>query len=641
MEIIDAMNTQAPSWWSDAIVYQVYPRSFADDNGDGTGDLRGIVSKLDYLRDLGVDAIWLTPFYPSPMADGGYDVADYCDVDPRFGTLGDFDALVAAAREHAIRVIVDLVPNHCSRDHPLFQAALAAGPGGPERDLFIFREGRGPRGAQPPNNWPSNFGGAAWTRVPDGQWYLHLFDSGQPDWNWAHPDVRTLFEDTIRFWLDRGVAGLRIDVAHGMFKDPGLPDLPGPPDGVPPTPSNRPSAYYHRPEIHELYRTWRAILDSYSPAGSSADWPGVRTAVGEVWADSPATLTPYLAPDGLPQVFNFELITSPWKAAAVREAIDATLALAGGARAPWVLGNHDVVRPVTRLGGPAAARAAALLLLALPGSAYIYQGEELGLPEVTDLPDSARQDPAFIRARDGIGRAKGRVRGRDGCRVPLPWAAGGATFGFSRTPLPSSPWLPQPADWGAYSAEAERDDPGSFLNLYRSALRLRREHPALGLGPAAGSGQAPDASAADPGAAVPGAADPGATSGAASGSRALRWLESPSDALVFAREPGFVFAANLGTEALQLPPHDRILLASGPLTEDDSLPPDTAAWLAAETSLLHIRGMRPFGREWGGTLRTCENGWRDEYGHVCASRAAGHRRNRFTVRARPGRYRRH
>jgi alpha-glucosidase len=597
MEIIDAMNTQAPSWWSDAVVYQVYPRSFADDNGDGTGDLRGIVGKLDYLRDLGVDAIWLTPFYPSPLADGGYDVADYCDVDSRFGTLGDFDALVAAAREHDIRVIVDIVPNHCSSEHVLFQAALAAGPGSPERDLFIFREGKGPDGAQPPNNWPSNFGGAAWTRVPDGQWYLHLFDSGQPDWNWAHPDVRALFEDTIRFWLDRGVAGLRIDVAHGMFKDPALPDLPGSPDGGAPEPSNRPSAYYHRPEIHKLYRTWHAILDSYSPADSPAGWPGARTAVGEVWADSPTTLAPYLSSDGLPQVFNFELITSPWKAAAVREAIDATLALAGGARAPWVLGNHDVTRPVTRLGGPAAARAAALLLLALPGSAYVYQGEELGLPEVIDLPDSARQDPAFIRT-------KGEVRGRDGCRVPLPWAAGGSSFGFSRTPGASSPWLPQPADWGTYSAEAERGDPGSFLNLYRSALRLRREHPALGLAPAAaGSGQDPDASAADQGA---------ADQGAASGSRALRWLEAPPDALVFAREPGFVFAANLGTEPLPLPRHDGILLASGPLTGDGALPPDTAAWLAAETSLLHTCGIRPFGREWGGTLRTCENGWRDE-----------------------------
>jgi alpha-glucosidase len=576
-------------------VYQVYPRSFADDNGDGTGDLRGIVSKLDYLRDLGVDAIWLTPLYPSPLADGGYDVADYCDVDPRFGTLGDFDALVESARTHDIRVIVDLVPNHCSSEHVLFQAALAAGPGSPERDLFIFRSGKGPDGAQPPNNWPSNFGGAAWTRVPDGQWYLHLFDSGQPDWNWAHPDVRTLFEDTIRFWLDRGVAGLRIDVAHGMFKDPALPDLPGAPDGTAPEPSNRPSAYYHRPEIHELYRTWHAILDSYSPEGSPAGWPGARTAVGEVWADSPTTLAPYLSSDGLPQVFNFELITSPWNAAAVREAIDATLALADGTRAPWVLGNHDVIRPVTRLGGPAPARAAALLLLALPGSAYVYQGEELGLPEVLDIPDSARQDPAFIRARDGIGRAKGKVRGRDGCRVPLPWAAGGSSFGFSRTPHPGStpggsggfvppensaisPWLPQPADWGTYSAQSQQDDPDSYLNLYRSALRLRREHPALGLGlapAAADSGPDADASAADP--------------GAAPGSRALRWLEAPPDALVFAREPGFVFAANLGTEPLLLPRHDAILLASGPLTGDGTLPPDTAAWLTAETSLLARR----------------------------------------------------
>jgi alpha-glucosidase len=531
------MSIDENPWWAGAVVYQVYPRSFADSDGDGIGDLNGIGSRLGYLADLGVDAIWLTPFYPSPLADGGYDVADYRDVDPRLGTLADFDALVAKARDRDIRVIIDLVPNHCSSEHPLFRAAIAAGPGSPERDRFIFREGQGD-GERPPNNWSSSFGGPAWTRVPDGQWYLHLYDPSQPDWNWNHVVVREMFENVIRFWLDRGVAGLRIDVAHGLFKDPELPDEP------PGTRPRAPSAYRHRPELHGLYRSWRAILDSYT---------GQRTAVGEVWYDTAATLRPYLVPDGLPQVFNFELISSSWNAPAIRSAIDETLALAGGSRAPWVLGNHDVTRPVTRLGGADAARAAALLLLALPGSAYIYQGEELGLPEVTDIPSAAREDPLFRRSG-------GRRTGRDGCRVPLPWEQAGHSFGFSRTAgaySPEPPWLPQPADWGARGVAAQASDPDSFLNLYRTALRLRRSHPALGLG-ARGFGTR--------------------------GLGAPRWLDSPADALIFARDPGFVFAANLGDAPIPLPPGE-ILVASGVSgvsghQRDRLLHPNTAAWLA-------------------------------------------------------------
>ena len=398
-------------WWAAAVVYQVYPRSFTDSDGDGIGDLPGLTSRLEYLAGLGVDAIWLTPFYPSPLHDGGYDVSDYTDVDPRLGTLADFDALVRGAREHDIRVIVDLVPNHCSSEHPLFKKALAAAPGSPERDLFIFRDGRGADGEEPPNNWPSRFGGRAWTRVPDGQWYLHLFDTSQPDWNWRDPRVRPMFAEILRFWLDRGVGGFRVDVAHGLFKDPRTwPDVPDA------TLTNRPSGVLPPSGGAEVYREWRAILDSYPGEG----FPGPRTAIGEVWADSADTLRPYLAPDGLPQVFNFELVQSLWSAPALRAAIDATNAFADGSRAPWVIGNHDVVRPVTRWGS-AAARTAALLLLALPGSAYIYQGEELGLPEVTDIPDSARQDPTFRRTG-------GKVAGRDGCRVPLPWDRGGAVF---------------------------------------------------------------------------------------------------------------------------------------------------------------------------------------------------------------------
>jgi alpha-glucosidase len=543
-------------WWEDAVVYEVYPRSFADADGDGVGDLPGLRSRLGYLADLGVDAVWLTPFYPSPLADGGYDVSDYCAVDPLLGTMADFDQLVKDAAAHQIRILVDLVPNHCSSDHPLFRAALAAAPGAPERARFIFRDGRGPDGGQPPNNWISQFGGPAWTRVTEadgrpGQWYLHLYDAGQPDWDWRHPDVPALFEEVIRFWLDRGAAGLRVDVAHGLFKDPDLPDLAGSPV------LHAPSPYRHRPELQPLYRTWRAILDSYPAEG----FPGSRTAIGEVWYDRPKTLLPYLAPGGLPQVFNFQLILPGWQAAQFRDAVDSALALASGSCAPWVIGNHDVPRPASRyrlaegyspqaaarliaLGdrnaeaGARRARAAALLLLALPGSAYIYQGEELGLPEVTDMPDDARRDPRFRRTR-------GENPGRDGCRVPIPWTRTGTGFGFSLTDdgaSPAQPWLPQPRDWGRYSVESQLADERSFLSLYRTALRLRRDHPALGRG-------------------------------------TLRWLDA--DGLVcFAREPGFVLAANLGPAPAPLPAHREVLLASGPVT-GGSLPPDTAAWLSS------------------------------------------------------------
>ncbi len=536
------MKSDEPAWWEEAVVYQVYPRSFADSDGDGIGDLEGVHSRLPYLADLGVDAIWLTPFYPSPLADGGYDVSDYCEVDSLLGTLADFDALVEDAAAYGMRVIIDLVPNHCSVAHPLFRAALAAGPGSRDRSRFIFRDGRGRDGDDPPNDWLSMFGGPAWSRVQDGQWYLHLFDAGQPDWNWRDPDVPAFFAKVIRFWLDRGAAGLRIDVAQGLFKDPDLPDAAAS------VTSPAHSAYFHRPELHALYRSWREILDSY-PVDK---FPGPRTAVGEVWSTGPEVLLSYLAEDELPQVFNFQLLQVR-DAAALRAGVDAVRLLPGGSRAPWVMGNHDRIRLVTRFTlrggtprpdpssadmriGARCARAAALLLLALPGSAYIYQGDELGLPEVFDLPADIRTDPRFRLSG-------GEKLGRDGCRVPLPWTDDEPSFGFSGTGTSAPPWLPQPADWGHYSVAAEREDPGSFLNLYRSALRLRRSHPALGRGD-------------------------------------MCWLDGqPAGLHCFAREPGFTCAVNFGEVPGELPPHTKILLASEPVS-DSKLPPFAAAWLA-------------------------------------------------------------
>jgi alpha-glucosidase len=423
------------TWWRDAAIYQVYVRSFADGNGDGIGDLIGVRDRLPYLARLGVDAVWLTPFYPSPMADFGYDVADYRDVDPLFGTLGDAKALIDEAHGLGLRVIVDIVPNHTSDQHPWFQEALR----GVNRDRYIFRDR--------PNDWESIFGGPAWTQVPDGQWYLHLFDSSQPDLNWEHPEVRAEFESILRFWLDLGVDGFRIDVAHGMVKPAGLPDIGH--SGQTRLIGNDVVPYFDNDGVHEIHRSWRRILDSY---------PGDRIGVAEAWAPTPERLALYVRPDELHQAFNFHYLFAPWDAARLREVIDASLATAGSVGAPttWVLSNHDVKRHVTRYGSLDRARAAALLTLALPGSAYIYQGEELGLPEVLDLPEEVLRDPQRLRDPDS---------GRDGCRVPLPWTR---DLGWR------DPWLPIPAEWSALSVEAQEGVPGSTLELYREALRLRR-----------------------------------------------------------------------------------------------------------------------------------------------------------------------
>ncbi|WP_327085132.1 glycoside hydrolase family 13 protein [Nonomuraea sp. NBC_01738] len=424
------------AWWREAAIYQVYVRSFADGNGDGVGDLIGVRDRLPYLKDLGVDAVWLTPFFTSPMADFGYDVADYRDVDPLFGTLADAKALIDEAHDLGLRIIVDIVPNHTSSAHRWFQEALK----GEGRQRYHFRDR--------PNDWESIFGGPAWTQVEDGQWYLHLFDKEQPDLNWDDPEVRAEFDSILRFWLDLGVDGFRIDVAHGMVKPHDLPDI-GHSDQIRMIGADV-VPYFDNDAVHDIHRHWRHILDSY---------PGERIGVAEAWAPSPERLALYIRPDELHQAFNFHYLSTPWDAAELRRAVDESLATAAsvGAPATWVLSNHDVKRHVTRYGSLARARAAALLTLALPGSAYVYQGEELGLPEVLDLPEEVRRDPQRLRDPDS---------GRDGCRVPLPWSR---DLGWRR------PWLPIPPAWGELSVEAQQGAEGSTLELYRSALRLR-EH---------------------------------------------------------------------------------------------------------------------------------------------------------------------
>ncbi|MFJ2929906.1 alpha-amylase family glycosyl hydrolase [Streptomyces massasporeus] len=546
------MSPTAP-WWRSAVIYQVYIRSFADGNGDGVGDIAGIRSRLPYLKSLGVDAIWINPWYKSPMADHGYDVADFREIDPMFGTLDDAERLIEEAHELGIRVIPDIVPNHTSDRHAWFRAALEAGPGSPERERYVFRPGRGAGGAQPPNDWVSCFGGPAWTRLPDGEWYLHLFAPEQPDLNWEHPEVRAEFESILRFWFGRGVDGFRIDVAHGLVKHPELPDLPlrrEPDDEGPRQHLDHP--HWDRDEVHEIYRSWRRVADEF---------PGDRSFVAEAWADTPERLAAYVRPDGLHTAFNFDFLMSSWDPKDLRSVIDGSLGMLGavGAPATWVLSNHDVMRHPSRYGrravkrwvanesyrpdgpldlelGTRRSRAAALLMLALPGGAYVYQGEELGLPEAEDLPESVLQDPTWERS----GRTD---RGRDGCRVPIPWTSEGTTaFGFSPEGATGEPWLPQPADWGGFSVAAQSGDTTSMLELYRAALRVRRGHPALGDG-------------------------------------TMTWLDTPEGVLAFARDPGFVCLVNLSAEPYDLPAHSAVLLASGPLA-NGRVETDQAVWLA-------------------------------------------------------------
>ena len=539
-------------WWRTAVIYQVYIRSFADGDGDGIGDLAGIRSRLPYLRDLGVDAVWITPFYPSPMADGGYDVADYRDVDPIFGTLADFDTMLAEAHARGIRVIVDLVPNHSSDQHAWFQAALKAAPGSPERARYVFRDGRGENGELPPNNWESVFGGGMWERItePDGtpgQWYLHIFDPTQPDFDWTNEEVKEEFRSILRFWLDRGVDGFRVDVAHGMAKQAGLPDYAPVPDADSMGGGEDNVPYWGQDEVHDIYRDWHQVL---------AEYDGDRALCGEAWLPTLKKTALWVRPDEMHQTFNFPYLMTPWDAKQLGAVIRESLEEFGkvGAPSTWVLSNHDVVRHATRLAftddnpqgegigpltpnkpdtaiGLARGRAATTLMLSLPGSSYLYQGEELGLPEAMEIPDEFRQDPTWFRT-------EGKRYGRDGCRVPLPWEAGAPAFGFNDT---GASWLPQPAEWAAYARSTEENDPTSTLALYKQLLRLRREHDL--------------------------------------GSGTLVWEDLGADAVAFRRGDIHV-AANLGTAPVELPANAKFLVRSQPFT-GTALPADTAAWYTA------------------------------------------------------------
>jgi alpha-glucosidase len=516
------------AWWSNAVFYQVYPRSFADSNDDGVGDIDGLVAHLDYLERLSVDAIWLSPVTVSPMADHGYDVADPRDIDPLFGGMAAIERLIAAAHQRGIKITMDVVPNHTSSAHVWFQAALAAGPGTDARERYYFRDGRGPDEALPPNNWTSVFGGSAWTRVVEpngnpGQYYLHLFDTEQPDLNWENPEVFDDFEKTLRFWLERGVDGFRIDVAHGMAKPPGLPDAK---EGVKVLSHSDDDPRFNNPSVHEIHRGIRKIVDDYPDA----------VTIGEVWVMDNALWAEYLRPDELHLGFNFRLTKIDFDAGEIRSAIENSLAATGlqDAVPTWTLSNHDVDREVTRYGGGEIglrrARAMVTAMLALPGTVFIYNGEELGLPDVLDLPEEVLQDPTWARS----GHTE---RGRDKCRVPLPWSGEKPPFGFSNS---ADTWLPMPADWAALTVEKQQGDPDSTLSFFQKALELRRKRAEF------------DGDKFD-------------------------WLTAPSDVVIFRSRGGLVCALNAGGRPIALPAGE-LIFASAPLV-DGRLPPDTAAWL--------------------------------------------------------------
>lgn len=568
-DLVHRADSPESPWWRDAVIYQIYPRSWADSDGDGIGDLPGIIDHLPYLRDLGVDAVWLSPFYVSPMHDAGYDVADYRDIDPLFGRLADADRLIDTAHDLGLKVVVDLVPNHTSSDHPWFQEALAAPPGSPERARYLFRDGRGPHGDLPPNNWRSVFGGTGWSRVPNpdgtpGQWYLHLFDTTQPDVDWDNPEVRDEYDAILRFWLDRGVDGFRVDVAHGLVKDPALPDTTGSMH-LTENPVGHVMPMWDQDGVHDIYRRWRAVLDTYTIPG---DPDSQRILCAEAWVRPEERLSHYVRPDEMHQAFNFPFLETPWDAAAYRHVIEASLRSNDGVGAPttWVLANHDVIRHASRFGLPQdgqrrngigahdpqpdaalglrRARAATAMMLALPGGTYLYQGEELGLPEHTTLPDEVRQDPTYHRT---LGTDEFQ-RGRDGCRIPMPWRHDEPSLGFGPG---ANTWLPQPDTYGHLAVDRQDGIPGSTLTLYRDLLHYRRKH--------------------------------------RFGHGSLAWDSLTSaTVLAFRNTSGdgtrtALIVTNFGPDPVALPEGD-VLIASGPLTDDGAVPTDTTVWLRLPTT---------------------------------------------------------
>ena len=538
------LSQEGAQWWRSGVIYQIYPRSFADANGDGMGDLKGITNRLVDLQKLGIDAIWLSPFYRSPQKDAGYDVSDYVSVDPLFGTLEDFDEMVAEAHRLSLRVMIDLVPNHSSSEHEWFQKALKAAPGSKERSYYHFKAGRGENGELPPNNWQSMFGGSAWTRVEDGQWYVHLFDSSQPDLNWENPVVREEFENILRFWLDRGVDGFRVDQPHAMAKAQGLPDHPYVEEaGAGFIEGRENPPMWFQDSVHEIFRDWRRILDNY---------PGDRAMCGEAYVLPLSFMALWVRPDEFHQTFNFRFLDAGWDREALVAAIDESFEAfdAVGAPSTWVLNNHDVLRHVSRFGGDYGrttasdgvgpnnpqpdnvlglqkARAATLFMLGLPGASYLYQGEELGLPDHTTLADEHRQDPTFARTQ-------GQRVGRDGCRVPLPWEMGNASNGFNQT---GKAWLPQPQSYAALSRDQQQGKDGSTLTMYQQALKIRSD---LKLGEGS-----------------------------------FDWV-SKTDALRY-QNGSLQIVHNFSNEPIKLT--GEVVLSSMPLAEDGSLLPNDTAWV--------------------------------------------------------------
>lgn len=549
---VDGVFLRGPAdWWRQAVIYQIYPRSFFDSNADGLGDIKGIISKVDYISSLGVDAVWLSPFYPSQLADGGYDVDDYRDVDPRLGTLNDIDDLTSALHAKGIRIFVDIVPNHSSNLHVWFQEALRSPAGSAARNRYIFRDGRGANGELPPSDLVSHFGPEGWTRVEDGQWYMHLFTREQPDFNWDNPEVHEEFLKTLKFWSDRGVDGFRVDVAHALKKqlDP-LPSRTGydlslmKADGT--------DELFDRDEVHEIYKDWRQVFNQYDPP---------RVAVAEAWVH-PNRVPAYASQSGLGQSFNFDLLVAEWSAPAFHKVIAENLktAIETGSSSTWVMSNHDVIRHTTRLAIPGygksgngfaeendwyinhrfensldlqlgleRALAATLLILALPGSTYIYQGEELGLHDYVAMPDHLKQDPQWFRG-------EGKFKSRDGCRVPLPWDESQPAYGFSSV----LPHLPQPDWFAGQSVASQENNADSVLNLYRRAIKLRRE---------------------------------------LEGAEELSWLSSDSKSFSFERPGGWVCVTNFSESVIELPAGE-VLLSSKRITGE--IPPNCTVWLKVE-----------------------------------------------------------